>query len=162
MYVALDIANNERPISSNLIRTHFLMSRAISPELHTELTKGNRQVCWRFLRRLFKLFEAGVGLNLEEVERIFQLCAASDEEFLQVRQKQAKIKNHRQTCMLIRDSRVIINVTMELLYARGAVHMDKILLKRAPMDCAEILHVYDDVICAREGMANEMHANSCF
>lgn len=70
-------------------RLHTLLQdRAISSELHAELTKGNRQVCWRFLRRLFRLFQARSSMNIPRIERLFQLCATSDEEFLQVGNKQ--------------------------------------------------------------------------
>ena len=70
------------------LHTRKTDNRAISSELHAELTKGNRQVCWRFLRRLFKLYEQdGAGLSLQEIERFYQLCAASDEDSLQVRKK---------------------------------------------------------------------------
>lgn len=58
--------------------------RAIDSELHAQLTKGNRQVCWRFLRKLFKLFQTEKPLGIKEVEHLFCICAASDEEFLQV------------------------------------------------------------------------------
>lgn len=58
--------------------------RAISSELHAELMKGNRQVCWRFLRRLFRLFQARSSMNIPTIERLFQLCATSDEGILQV------------------------------------------------------------------------------
>lgn len=65
----------------------FLSCRALDPELHAELTKGGRQIAWRFLRRMFKLFDRageGLGVGVDDTERLFQVCATSDQDILQV------------------------------------------------------------------------------
>ncbi|CAM9390477.1 unnamed protein product, partial [Ascophyllum nodosum] len=63
---------------------HF---RAVSGQFCSEMTKDNRQVTWRFLRRLLTLYVdagGGHGLSLEQTERLFQLCATSDEHVLEM------------------------------------------------------------------------------
>ena len=72
------------------LRTGFRFSpnRAVSGQFCSEMTKDNRQVTWRFLRRLLTLYVdagGGHGLSLEQTERLFQLCATSDEHVLEVR-----------------------------------------------------------------------------
>lgn len=68
-------------------RVIILSCRALDPELHAELTKGGRQIAWRFIRRLFRLFDRageGLGVGVDDTERLFQVCATSDQDILQV------------------------------------------------------------------------------
>ena len=68
-------------------RVVVVSCRALDPEIQAELTKDGRQVAWRFLRRLFKIFDRageGLGVTVFDTERLFQVCATSDQDMLQV------------------------------------------------------------------------------
>lgn len=76
-----------RICSSFLPRRLCASDRAVSRVVQAELTKGDRQVAWRFLKQLFSLFDqagGGLGLGLHEMGDLFQLCSMSDSDSLQV------------------------------------------------------------------------------